>query len=351
VEKNIFEAKLSLMSLASIQTIQNIRKHPNADSLEIANVLGWQVIVKKDIHRDGDKVVFITIDTIVPRCQWSEFLVDGKSPDKPLRVKNIKLRGEYSSGLVIPLEEFSSLFTAVEVGENVTDLLGIKKYIKELPVNLSGESIGEFPTHIAPKTDEVNGLTEPEILTQLLSHDYITVTQKCDGSSITIIVNEGNIDYVCSRNLAKKETDVSVFWRAARQLSIPEKWSGIIQGELCGPGIQCNPMGIEEIKIFVYQIKTTILDESRYLTYDEMRKFCQGVLSCDVVPLVAKLNVKHTLMLYTDPLNKLQELADKQTYPNGGVCEGVVVRPSKYPRSIMSRRPLGFKLINRNYKD
>jgi hypothetical protein len=52
-----------------------------------------------------------------------------------------------------------------------------------------------------------------------------------------------------------------------------------------------------------------------------------------------------------NPLQKLQELADKQKYPSGLEGEGIVVRPSSYPRSYASRRPLGFKLINRNYKD
>ena len=94
------------MKLASIEVIKSIKNHDNADSLELCEVLGWQTVVKKGIHKEGDKVVFITIDTIVPRCQWSEFLVDSKNPDKPIRLKNIKLRGEYSSGLIIPLSEF-----------------------------------------------------------------------------------------------------------------------------------------------------------------------------------------------------------------------------------------------------
>ena len=38
------------MKLASIETIKNIRKHPNADSLEIAEVLGWQVVVKTGVR-------------------------------------------------------------------------------------------------------------------------------------------------------------------------------------------------------------------------------------------------------------------------------------------------------------
>ena len=337
-----------MTKLASIEIIKNIRKHPNADSLEIAEVLGWQVVVKKGIHQEGDRIVFITIDTIVPKSQWSEFLVDPKNPDKQLRVKNIKLRGEYSSGIVIPLIEFPIQFTACDVGEDLTTLLGITKYIKELPANLSGENEGDFPTHIISKTDEDNGLNDPELVEEVLKADtHITITQKYDGSSITVVVEDGAITQVCSRNLSKKDTENSLFWKCARKLNIPNNWTGVIQGELCGNGIQKNPLKLIDNKIFVFQIKTDV----GYMSYEVMKSFCENELRCDVVPLIAKLEVASTIKLWETPLYKLQELADKQRYDSGLEGEGIVVRPSSYPRSFQSRRPLGFKLINRNYKD
>ena len=337
------------MKLASIEIIKNIRKHPNADSLDIGEVLGWQVVVKSGIHKEGDIIAFVTIDTIVPKCQWSEFLVDPKNPDKQLRVKNIKLRGEYSSGIVIPLSEFPSQFTETcVVGEDLTSLLGVTKYVKEIPANLSGEDIGAFPTHIISTTDEDNGLNDPSLVSKVLEADtHITITQKLDGSSVTVVVENGVITQVCSRNLSKKDTDKSLFWGCARKLNVPEGWTGTIQGELVGNGIQKNPMKLIDNKIYVFQIKT---DEG-YMNYETMETFCKNELQCEIVPLIAKLEVASTIKLWQNPLQKLQELADKQRYDSGQVGEGIVVRPSSYPRSFESRRPLGFKLINRNYKD
>jgi RNA ligase (TIGR02306 family) len=337
------------MKLASIEIIKSVKNHNNADSLELLEVLGWQVVAKKGIHKEGDKVVFITIDTIVPRYSWSEFLVDQKNPDKPIRIKNIKLRGEYSSGLVIPLSEFPEQFAeTVVVGENLTELLGIAKYVKEIPANLSGETLGDFPTSIISKTDEDNGLNDPELVDRVLSHDdHITITQKLDGSSVTLIVENGELSQVCTRNLSKKETENNTFWKAARKLTIPENWTGVIQGELCGNGIQRNQLKLEDVKIFVFQIS----QDRKYMSHEDMKNFCENSLYCDVVPLVAKFEVDATIKLWTNPLQKLQELADKQKYPSGLEGEGIVVRPSSYPRSYSSRRPLGFKLINRNYKD
>jgi RNA ligase (TIGR02306 family) len=337
------------MKLASIEVIKSIKNHNNADSLELCEVLGWQTVVKKGIHKEGDKVVFITIDTIVPRYHWSDFLADAKNPDKPIRLKNIKLRGEFSSGLVIPLSEFSSdLFKDYELGTDLTEILGITKYIKEIPANLSGETLGDFPTSIISKTDEDNGLNDPKLVEKVLNHDsHITVTSKLDGSSITLIVEDGVLTQVCTRNLSKKETENNTFWKAARKLTIPENWTGTIQGELCGNGIQRNQLKLNDIKLFVFQISV----DKKYMTYEEMKDFCESSLHCDVVPLVCKLELEATIKLWVNPLQKLQELADKQKYPSGLEGEGIVVRPSSYPKGYSSRRPLGFKLINRNYKD
>jgi RNA ligase (TIGR02306 family) len=337
------------MKLASIEVIKSIKNHNNADSLELCEVLGWQTVVKKGIHKEGDKVVFITIDTIVPRYHWSDFLADAKNPDKPIRLKNIKLRGEFSSGLVIPLSEFSSdLFKDYELGTDLTEILGITKYIKEIPANLSGETLGDFPTSIISKTDEDNGLNDPKLVEKVLNHDsHITVTSKLDGSSITLIVEDGVLTQVCTRNLSKKETENNTFWKAARKLTIPENWTGTIQGELCGNGIQRNQLKLNDIKLFVFQISV----DKKYMTYQEMRDFCESSLHCDVVPLVCELGLEENIKLWINPLQKLQELADKQKYPSGLEGEGIVVRPSSYPKGYSSRRPLGFKLINRNYKD
>lgn len=332
------------MKLASIETIKSLKKHPNADRLELAQVLGWQSVVQSGLHREGSKVVFIVIDTIVPRCSWSEFLVDQKNPDKPIRLKMVKLRGEHSAGIVIPISQFPEI-CEMEVGTDVTELLGIQKYIKELPANLAGENVGDFPTHIASKTDEDNGLSDPKLVEEVIKHTT-TITQKLDGSSCTVVIEDGVITQVCSRNLSKKETDNSTFWNAAKKLSILPGFTGVIQGELCGPGIQQNTLRLSEPELFVFQIKK---QDGSYMNYQEMKGFCNVELKCNVVPLVAE-----TSFIGCDldtAITKLQDLADVQVLPNKQPAEGIVVRPTDYPKSYESRRPLGFKILNRNYKD
>jgi RNA ligase (TIGR02306 family) len=172
------------MKLASIETIADLIDHPNADRLSIAKVLGWQSIVKKNEFNKGDKIVFVVIDTILPNAPWSEFLMDKNNPEKPIRLRTVKLRGEYSQGLVLPLSVLPENVQGWHEGADVGGALGVKKYEKEIPAQLSGIALGAFPTYICAQTDEDNGLSNPDLVNEVLSNKWITVTQKLDGCVI-----------------------------------------------------------------------------------------------------------------------------------------------------------------------
>ena len=324
------------MKLASIETIREIVPHSNADSLEIARVLGWQVIVRKGQFKAGESVVFIPIDTILPDAEWSAFLKRG---DKPIRLNTIRLRGEYSQGLIQPLSILPEHVRGWQVGADVGGELGVKKYEKEIPACLSGEAVGRFPLHLAPKTDEDNGLSHPELVQHTLSKPCIA-TLKLDGSSCTIVVTDGKITQVCSRNLSLKESATNGFWIAARKLKIPERANLVIQGELMGPGVQGNQLKLSEPTLYVYQIRN--IDEGRWLTDRQMVDMCVEQLDCNWVPSVGDG--------YFVSIEQLQGIADNVTLTDGSPAEGIVVR--RYDTEAMGNgRPLGFKIINRKYKD
>lgn len=334
------------MKLASIEIIKDISVHPNADKLSIAKILGWQSIVKKDEFKNSDRVVFVVIDTILPNEPWSEFLVNKEKPDKPIRLTTVKLRGQYSQGLVLPLSVLPEDKRDLPDGSDVGEVLGIKKYEKEIPAQLSGEVLGGFPTHICSSTDEDNGLSNPDLVTEVLNHPELTITQKLDGSSCTVIIEEGKISQVCSRRLSLKETDQNSFWRAARKINANYFMEGrtVIQGELMGPGIQDNQLELKDVELYVFQILYCSLLTENYLyhKYHNMSDMCRTI-GVKPVPLVYRnLSSKEV------NLEWLQNTADSQILPNKKPAEGIVVRPSSY---VGIGRPLGFKIINRNYKD
>lgn len=114
--------------LASIQKIVNIEPIEGADKIEKLTVLGWHIVASKtENHKVGDLIVYIEPDSQVPTIPMFDFL-----KDKKYIVKTIKLRKQISQGLVIPLREIEENFniniSKFKEGDDITNLLGIKKY-------------------------------------------------------------------------------------------------------------------------------------------------------------------------------------------------------------------------------
>ena len=76
------------MSLATIQKIIDIKPIPNADAIEVCGILGWEVVIKKGEFQPGDLCVYIEIDSLLPRKDWSEFLFKHEDETK-YRLKTI----------------------------------------------------------------------------------------------------------------------------------------------------------------------------------------------------------------------------------------------------------------------
>lgn len=321
------------MKLASIEIVREIKPHTNADKLELATVQGWQTVVKKGEFKAGDHCVFVPPDTILPEAPWSAFLKDKNRPDKPIRLKTAKIRGEYSQGLVLPLSVLPLGSKEWHESADVGGELGIKKYEKEVSLAISGEQRGNFPTWVAPKTDEDNGLSNLSLVERVLREPVI-VTLKLDGSSCTIVAEDGKIENACSRNVDLVDDGKNAFWFAAKKLKL-NGFSGVIQGELMGPGIQGNQLGLNEPTLYVFQVKQNDL----WQDYPAIKKLSEQ-FGCPCVPTVWACN--------TTTLADLQNLADNLTIREGVLAEGIVVRPQS-AKANGNGRPLGFKLINRNY--
>lgn len=325
------------MKNASIEILTNIRPHPNADRLEIATVLGWQCIVKRGEFRPGDRVVFVAPDTILPKADWSQFLASKSNPERPIRLRTAKLRGEFSQGLVLPTSVLPEASRDWHEGADAGAELGVKKYEKEIPACLSGVARAAFPQHLAPRTDEDNWQSVPDQTAKVIA-GYCTATRKLDGSSGTVIVENGVITHVCSRKLDLEESEGNAFWRVARQLTNLAGHTFVLQGELMGPGIQGNQLELSEPRLYAYQLNSPGFG---WFTHADMADFCAGI-GCSAVPREFE-GANFTTEF-------LQGYADALELRPGVPAEGIVVRPV-FPVSMGNGRPLGVKFINRNYKD
>jgi RNA ligase (TIGR02306 family) len=107
--------------IVPVAKIDKILPHPNAERLEIAHVLGWQIVVPKGAYTEGSTVVYFPIDTVLP-LELSEKLGVTRYLSKQ-RIRCAKLRGEPSFGLAItPDDEHWQL------GDNVAEYYHVSRY-------------------------------------------------------------------------------------------------------------------------------------------------------------------------------------------------------------------------------
>jgi RNA ligase (TIGR02306 family) len=212
--------------LASIRKIKSILPIPDADNIEIAMVDGWQVVIaKKDGFKANDNVIYFEIDSLLPIKEEFEFLRKGcykKMADgvEGFRLRTIKLRGYYSQGLVMPITILNGVKSEWEIGEDVTDLIGVVKYEPPVPPCLNGVAKGYLPGFIQ-KTDEER-IQNLSMIYDSLKEDVYYETEKLDGTSVTYYLNNGEFG-VGSRNLELIESDTNTIWKFANQFEIKEK--------------------------------------------------------------------------------------------------------------------------------
>ena len=139
-----------------ITKLQNVRPHSNADRMKLANCFGNTVCVGIDTPEDTLLIYFPTDGQLSAEYCEHNNLVRKKDengnniggymdPDKR-NVTTIKLRGEKSDGLVMPLESLS--FTGVDIstfkmGDTITIVNGHEICKKYIPVNKKAPRVSE----------------------------------------------------------------------------------------------------------------------------------------------------------------------------------------------------------------
>lgn len=320
-----------MRKLASIQKIESLSPIEGSDNIEVAQVLGWYLVVKKGEFSVGDLAVYCEIDSVMPNRPAFEFL-----KPRGMRIRTVRLRGQISQGICFPLSILPDGFN-IELGADCTEVLGITKYEPPMPACLGGDVKGNFPSFI-PKTDEprvqgLKGLLEKE------AGRKCYVTEKLDGSSVTYYIKDG-VFGVCSRNLELKETEGNTYWKVAREMDIESKIRKLerniaFQGELIGEGIQKNKLKINGHTVMFFSVFD--IDNQRYFDPVMTESFIRAI-GLSMVPVLSR-----NYELSSD-IDELVKMATKMSV----ICpetwaEGVVIRPlSKWPNNDS----FSFKVIN-----
>ena len=282
--------------MATIRKIDALTPIVGADAIEAATIGGWKVVVKKGEFQVGDRAVYCEIDSWIP-TELAPFLSKGKEPReyegiKGERLRTVKLRGQLSQGLLLNLDQVMPETNSFDTDTDVSEHLGIVKW--EMPMNaqLAGMARGNFPSLI-PKTDQERAQNlVGEILAAAQAGTQFEVTEKLEGSSMTVYQIRGEFG-VCSRNLDLKETEGNAFWATARKEDIEgrmkridEHWDFAIQGELIGPGIQGNIYKLTQPEFRVFDVYD--ITNGKYLDPAHRRA------------LVAALYLNHVPVMYVD---------------------------------------------------
>jgi len=348
-----------IRKMASIQTIHNIRPITGADRIEMADVLGYHVVIGKDQFKDGDKIIYIECDSLLPKDNqiFSQF------EKYNYRVKIQKLRGQYSMGLCMPLDILPKTLskTDIVIGTDVSEALNIVKYEPLDSLHVGGLASGQFPSFI-PKTDEIRIQNIPQVLERWKETRFIAC-EKLDGSSVTIYLRPNPeiptlFEFgVCSRNIELIEDPSSAAWRIVRDENYEEKLidllqchlnmfqDGIaIQGELIGNGINGNNYQFKAGEYSIYIFNVFSIKYNRYISYDIAYNLCRHY-GFFTVPYVGEIILNHTV-------DDLIELSKGESYFSNSKHqikrEGLVFRPLIETQDPDIGR-LSFKAINPDY--
>ena len=282
---------MSERKMATVRRIAEVKLIEGADKICVYRVDGWWVVDAIDKYKLDDLVVYAEPDSWVPHTIAPFLTKPGQSPKvynevEGQRLRTIKLRGQISQGLLLPLEVAMEKFVNSDEddgeelcerfyeGADVTELLGIQKW--EPPAEFrAANAKGSFP-HFIPKTDcervqnlshQVQQWVEDEVVFQK--------SEKLDGSSMTVFYKDGEVG-CCSRNLELKDDGTSTFWETAKSEKLVEKLISLgkniaLQGELLGGQIQGNSYKITGFKFFLYDIYD--IDKQEYLRPEVVEQF------------------------------------------------------------------------------
>lgn len=355
--------------LATIQKIISISPIPNADKIELAQVLGWQCVVKKNEFNIGDMVVYVEVDSILPEKPAFEFLRERK-----FRIKIIRLKKTISEGIIFPIDILPKN-TNIKEGDDVTDILGITKYDPQLQeesniitkpksklhkllmrfkpfryiyLKLTAKYKNSWPSWI-PKTDEDRIQICASMLTNNFNKEWY-ITEKIDGTSLTAftyktykwgipVYNFG----VCSRNMWLKTPDTSVYWKIAKLYNLKTKLKSlkrdiVIQGECISPKIQGNKYKVTDPDFYVFNI----IERGKRVTLHRMIEICNALM-LRYVPVIYDSYIPCNNISSTETPNIIQELVklsiDNSKLKKDIYREGIVLR-------LVNNPNVSFKVIN-----
>ena len=355
---------MSERKFVTIRKIGHIEPIEGAERVELAFVDGWRCVIPKNQYVVGEEILFIEADAalknvndervdFLKKTSYKCWKKDNVVLAECLRIKTIKLAGQFSQGVVFKLGVFSDEINKAANNTALLDeALNIVHYDElndEMRTIINPENTmqtrGTFPSFV-PKTDEIRLQNLTKYFQQYKDKEF-EVSVKYDGSSMSVgyspIHYPSNPFFVCSRNQLLDSDAENNFCRTAKSLNLEEILIDYsydtgtylcLQGELVGPGINGNRNKYTDVKFFIFRIWN--ITEQNWMNSKDRLEFCK------------KYNLSHVKVL-----NELDRVFEKYptmedfvkatyiTSDNGNQIEGLVFKSLE--------GDISFKVINPNY--
>ena len=370
--------------LCYVVNIDRIEPIIGSDNCEAAVVGGWRVMTRKGTFQAGDKAVYFEIDSKVPETETFAFLAP-----KHYKVKTQKYTfgGKglmISQGLLMSFEDFGWDINAYEIGDFLTETLGVKYSVVEdnkrkVSVNkykkmaqrhaklfktnklvqwLYARTWGKkllflflgnkrdkkaafWPSWVV-KTDEERVQNLPQLFPPDDTEWF--VTEKVDGTSTTFTMKRLKRNkyefYVCSRNVCfdKPEKEEKLFYETNVYTEMAIKYNAeevlknilethsefefvTIQGETYGKSVQQRDYHMNDIDFKAFNLIFGYKDgTTKRLNPREMTEILTNTYNIPCVPILDE----HFKL--PNSIDEMVTYADGNSVIDGDYREGVVLR-------------------------
>ena len=376
--------KTKQRELAYIVNIDRIEPIVGSDNCEAAVVGGWRVMTRKGTFQAGDKAVYFEIDSKVPETETFAFLAP-----KHYKVKTQKYTfgGKglmISQGLLMSFEDFGWDINAYEVGDFLTEILGVKysvvednkrkasvdkykrmaqrhaklfktnKLVQWLYARAWGKKLlflflgnkrdkkaAFWPSWVV-KTDEERVQNLPQLFPPDDTEWF--VTEKVDGTSTTFTMKRLKRNkyefYVCSRNVCfdKPEKEEKLFYETNVYTEMAIKYNAekvlknilethnefefvTIQGETYGKSVQQRDYHMDNVDFKAFNLIFGYKDGTvKRLNPREMTTILVNTYNIPCVPILDE----HFKL--PNSIDEMITYADGDSIIDGDYREGVVLR-------------------------
>lgn len=241
---------------ADVAKVSQVRPHPDAERLEVVQVLGFELVTGLGQYRRGDLLVHIPPAAVLPPGLISELGLTGRL-EGPLsdRVRAVSLRGVLSYGIAYPVRGLIARGFPEESlveGTDVKDFLGITKYEPPVPPGMEGTLRRAYGCTVGFDVDPLK--KHPDVLR---SSDRVEITEKLHGTWCClgyhpdvgpVVSSKGPSGKGLTFRLDSPENASNLYVRqwerhAARLLPWLRARGGpfYLIGEVIGPGVQKGP--------------------------------------------------------------------------------------------------------------